>query len=52
MSPVMSSFFSVNNLFNYLLQIIGTSVVCEALSVLNCSGLTGIEYKSKSCEDD
>ena len=37
-SQVMSLFSSISYSFNYLLQTIGTSVVCDALFVFNCSG--------------
>ena len=47
---VMSLFFSISYSFNYLLQTIETSVVCDALFVFNCSGTD--ECKSKSCKDD
>ena len=37
-SQVMSLFFLISYSFNHLLQIIGTSVVCDALFVFNRSG--------------
>ena len=44
-SQVMSLFSSISYSFNYLLQTIGTSVVCDDLFVFNCSG-------TDDCKDD